>query len=377
MRRKPSPSSKAASSPFGIPSWRNAKKKETDELPVIQAISLEKRRNRSIPLKRFILGGQLSVSTFFRYEHRAAPGQPLWGPRGKPRAVTMEDEVILQLLKKQQKHGKRQRLCAVSVVHAKHPEYSARHFQELANELRNRLRRGERNSMLSVEYCEAHLIWSMDIFEQIHRGVRFHVLQVIDLGSRMKLEPAVKGEAFTGEEVAEHLNYLMHKHEAPLFLKRDNGSNLNSGEVLSILKMFSVIPFNSPPGFPQFNGVMERSQGEIKRYLHAILKNKEELDSFTVAVHLSVERANRRRRAVLAGKCAWECWDEEFPHFTRRERESVYLEIKRLAEGILEAFPRKKRLRKDAGAHAWRIAIQRYLESKEYIRLFRDGRVLH
>ena len=31
--------------------------------------------------------------------------------------------------------------------------------------------------------------------------------------------------AFTGEEVAEHLNYLMHKHEAPLFLKRDNGSN--------------------------------------------------------------------------------------------------------------------------------------------------------
>ena len=377
MRRKPSPSSRAASSPFGIPSWRNAKKKETDELPVIQAISLEKRRNRSIPLKRFILGGQLSVSTFFRYEHRAALGQPLWGPRGKPRAVTMEDEVILQLLKKQQKHGKRQRLCAVSVVHAKHPEYSARRFQELANELRNRLRRGERKSMLSVEYCEAHLIWSMDIFEQIHRGVRFHVLQVIDLGSRMKLEPAVKVGAFTGEEVAEHLNYLMHKHEAPLFLKRDNGSNLNSGEVLSILKMFSVIPFNSPPGFPQFNGVMERSQGEIKRYLHAILKNKEELDSFTVAVHLSVERANRRRRAVLAGKCAWECWDEEFPHFTRRERESVYLEIKRLAEGILETFPRKKRMRRDAGAHAWRIAIQRYLESKEYIRLFRDGRNLH
>ena len=132
--------------------------------------------------------------------------------------------------------------------------------------------------MLSVEYCEAHLIWSMDIFEQVHRGVRFHVLQVIDLGSRVKLEPAVKPGAFTAEEVAEHLNYMKHKHEAPLFLKRDNGSNLNSGEVLSILKMFAVIPFNSPPGFPQFNGVMERSQGEIKRYLRAILKDREELD---------------------------------------------------------------------------------------------------
>ena len=156
-----------------------------------------------------------------------------------------------------------------------------------------------------------------------------------------------------------------------------NGSNLNSREVLSILKMFAVIPFNSPPGFPQFNGVMERSQGEIKRYLHAILKNKEELDSFTVAVHLSVERANRRRRAVLAGKCACERWEEEFSHFTRRERESIYLEIKWLAEGILGTFPRKKRMRKDADAHVWRIAIQRYLESNEYIRLFRDGRDLH
>ncbi len=96
-----------------------------------------------------------------------------------------------------------------------------------------------------------------------------------------------------------------------------------------------------------------------------------------MAVHLSVERGNRRRRAVLAGKCAWERWEEEFPHFTRRERESVYLEIKCLAEGILGTFPRKKQLRRDAGAHAWRIAIQRYLESNEYIRLFRDGREMH
>lgn len=111
--------------------------------------------------------------------------------------------------------------------------------------------------------------------------------------------------------------------------------------------------------------------------MRAILKDREELDSFAVAVHLSVERANRRRRAVLAGKSAWERWKEKFPHFTRRERESVYLEIKRLTEWILETFPRKERLRKDADAHAWRIAIQRYLESKEYIRLFRDGKELH
>ena len=68
---------------------------------------------------------------------------------------------------------------------------------------------------------------------------------------------------------------------------------------------------------------MERSQGEIKRYLHALLKDKVELDSFAVAVHLSVERANRNRGAVLAKKCAWEPWEEQFTHFSRREREFV------------------------------------------------------
>lgn len=45
------------------------------------------------------------------------------------------------------------------------------------------------------------LIWSMDIFEQVHHTVCFHMLQVIDLGSRRKLELTIKGGAFTGKEV--------------------------------------------------------------------------------------------------------------------------------------------------------------------------------
>jgi len=51
---------------------------------------------------------------------------------------------------------------------------------------------------------------------------------------------------------------------------------------------------------------MERNQGEIKRYLRAILKDREYLDLFSVAVHLFVERANRCRGTVLMGKSSWE-----------------------------------------------------------------------
>ena len=49
----------------------------------------------------------------------------------------------------------------------------------------------------------------MDIFIKWHHGIKFYVLQVIDLGSRIKLEPMIKEGDFTGEEVAEHINLLM------------------------------------------------------------------------------------------------------------------------------------------------------------------------
>ena len=134
----------------------------------------------------------------------------------------------------------------------------------------------------------------------------------------------------------------MHRRDVFRLLKKQQlRGNCHRLSAVSALQIFAVIPFNSPPGFPQFNGVMERSQRKIKRYLHAILKDKEEFNSFAVAVHLPVERANRHRRAVLAGKYAWERREEEFTLFSRRERESIYLEIKRLAKWILETFPRK------------------------------------
>ena len=45
-----------------------------------------------------------------------------------------------------------------------------------------------------------------------------------------------------------------------------------------------------------------------------LLKDREELDSFAVRIHLSFERASRRRRAILAGKCAWERREDEIHH---------------------------------------------------------------
>lgn len=359
------------------PNWRNAKKKESDDLPAIQAVSELKKEYPAVSLKKLITAGQFPFATFFRYVNRAELGVPLWGPRGKPHAVTVEDDIVKAIAEAwAQWGGQRRRLPGVNAIKAKVPDMTEAALQQCRNEIRSELVYGMDQSMISVQYCEPHLIWSMDIFERIHRGVKFHVLQVIDLGSRIKLAPAIKTDAFTGDEVAQHINMLFHLHGAPLFLKRDNGSNLNSSGIFKIMNMFSAIPFNSPPGCPQFNGVMERSQGEVKRYLSVMLKEVEAIDVFASFVYSAVDRANNRKRPVLKGQTAQQIWLEEYLHFNKREREAIYEEIKHIAAQILNNFSPSKKQRKDAAAGAWRRAIQRWLEDKNYIKLFRDGKPL-
>lgn len=350
-------------------------KKPSDDLPVLRAVAAVKADCPPVPLCKFIRAGQFATATFFRYQHRSEFGQPLWGPRGKPRAVTAEDDMVKALLASQWRR-QRHRTPGVAEAKAQYPELTEAHLQALVNEVRTELTREAAQAQISVQYHEPHLIWSMDIFERWYRGTKFHVLQVIDLGSRIKFDPAIKPGAFEGEEVACHVNRLMRQHGAPLFLKRDNGSNLNSHEVLELLNLFSVMAFNSPPGCPQFNGVMERSQGEIKRYLNVMIREVEEVDTFSAFVYAAVDRANHRIRPVLNGRTAQQVWEQEFTRFTKRERETIYEEIKELAAQIFQSFAAAKQQAKDAAAIVWRRAVLKWLEERGTIELFRDGKAL-
>jgi len=53
----------------------------------------------------------------------------------------------------------------------------------------------------------------------------------------------------TGKEIAANLEKLFRMFGLPLLLKRDNHGNLNRSEVNGVLKIYFVIPINSPPYF--------------------------------------------------------------------------------------------------------------------------------
>jgi hypothetical protein len=67
-----------------------------------------------------------------------------------------------------------------------------------------------------------------------------------------------------GESVAARLEQLFLGQGPPLVLKRDNRSNLNHKAVDEVLARHLVIPLNSPPHYPPYNGGMECAVRELK-----------------------------------------------------------------------------------------------------------------
>jgi AcrR family transcriptional regulator len=358
-----------------IGSWPNAKKKEGDELPVINAVSAAKTTHPALNLARLIRACGLPPSTFFRYLRRRDLGEPLWSPRGRP-PVNIPDLDLVKELLKSQWDGQRHRLRGAGKIRRQYPDISAAALARLIAEVKAELCRNRTNTMLMVHYCEPHLIWSMDIFEYHWRDIDFHILQVEDLGSRFKFEPAVKIGAFTGAEVAAHLQMLCRQQEPPLFLKRDNGTNLNAATVENILRMFALIPLNSPPAYPRYNGVMERSQEEIQRYLRRTFTDHDVRDVFASGVYSAIDRANQFRRPILGGKAAWEVFAGYFKHYGKRERESIYDEIMNAAQAMIAAAGATIKNPAAFAAAAWRQAVRQWLEDHHLIVLYRRGQPL-
>jgi len=97
--------------------------------------------------------------------------------------------------------------------------------------------------------------------------------QMQDLASRYKFAP-MTGEIPCGEEIAGHLAATFKRFGPPLFLKRDNGGNLNHAAVDDVLAEHFV-PAGEQPG--PLSAVQRRDRGaqaELKNGLSAKLAYK-------------------------------------------------------------------------------------------------------
>ena len=161
-------------------------------------------------------------------------------------------------------HG-RQRSRGVGRLYRHYQDQiSRRDLQALTETVRREFVQQRQAELRRITWQVPGLVWSLDDTELARlAGHPLHLHQVQDLASRYKFTPWV-GERVLGESVAARLEQLFLRQGPPLVLKRDNRSNLNHQAVDEVLARHLVIPLNSPPHYPPYNGGMECAVRELK-----------------------------------------------------------------------------------------------------------------
>jgi len=197
-----------------------------------------------------------------------------------------------------------------------------------------------RKNLRRIDWLVPGVVWAMDVTEDdLGMAGKIHLQNTQDLGSRYKFPP-LSGECPVGEEIAGYLSEKFCRFGPPLFLKRDNGSNLNHGAVNGVLAEFFVLPLNSPAYYAPYNGAIEESQRELKACLREkLIPDLPGSGNHSMAVYAEVAAhdLNHRLRPCLHGKTSCQVFFSlgEKPVYSKLERRKIYDILMERVERIL------------------------------------------
>lgn len=276
-----------------------------------------------------------------------------------PRVTTAEALKKLETECTVQTHGNKRSEGSGALYDKYRGQVSRRDLEQKVREARRHSNAKYRRNQLRLAWHGSGIVWAMDDTEYGQDSGKYYITNVRDLGAQYVMEPLVKTSPASGAQVAANLERLFKAHGAPLFLKRDNGSNLCSHEVDEVLARWMVLPLTSPPHHPQYNGAIEWSQGQLKAEIDRIL-GEWGGSAADVSLHskLASHTINHRGSPVLHGQCPCHARNASMVHFGRNERRSMLDWINEICEAIfLEKGPEADR------RSAWRQAVTRWLTS--------------
>jgi hypothetical protein len=246
---------------------------------------------------------------------------------------------------------------------------SRRDLQRMVGLARHDLNAAHRQNLRRISWNVPNAAWSMDPCEYRQQDeAKKYLNQMQDMASRYKFQP-IAGGVPCGEEIAGHLAAIFKRFGPPLFLKRDNGGNLNHAAVNDVLAEHYVLPLNSPTYYPPYNGAIEEAQAELKDGLSNKLAYKpcpgEHLEAYASTVEHDL---NHQPRPCLAGRNSCQMYFSSRRTFTRWERRDAYEWITSAQQDMLSCGGMKPEA-------AWRIAVEEWLKMKGYITVSINGKV--
>jgi hypothetical protein len=334
----------------------------------VQTVKTCKLAHESIALAEMMIVANVTQSTYHRYCLRINNDIIPVQQAGRKKVEIDIARYIDEFLLRKKRSGYRRRFRRSDSFQS-FPEHVRRQIIQRATAQFNAESRLE---LHNVQYWEPHLVWAMDISEYEFEGSVFDALQVIDLGSGIKFEPELKLGTFNAKDVADHLLKLMEKYGAPLFLKRDNGKNLKGNPVDAILTLFAVLPLDSPPYCPQYNGAVERAQGEIKARARKLLSGNQVTDAIKGTLLYAIAESNNQPKARLGNRTPLEIWQKPYRKFNKWERENIFKEVTSHALRMLNGtgFP----IHSTIFPAAWRKAVRCQMEQMGILKLFKNGK---
>lgn len=265
-------------------------------------------------------------------------------------------------------HGTHRTQGTGALYHRHRSSVSRRELERMVTLARAEENREMRKNHQRIEWNAPNVAWSMDPCEYKPDENKVYLNQMQDLASRYKFNP-MTGNIPCGEEIAGFLVETFNRFGAPLFLKRDNGGNLNHRAVNDVLAEYFVIPVNSPVHYPPYNGAIEEAQTELKKGLDKKLAYRPSPGEHLEAYALTVENdLNHRPRPCLNGRNACQVYFAEKRTFTKWERRDAYEWITNLKDDILSHEEVKPQT-------AWRLAVESWLNMKGLITITINGKV--
>lgn len=315
---------------------------------------------------------QLPYPSFKRWHKRRKADTPLVRQPGPPKVAPPDFNMLTQDIAALS-HGQN-RTQGTGALYARYaPCVSRRELQNLVELARHDQHALYRQNLRRIGWNVPNVAWSMDPCEYEQRdeyGDKVYLNQMQDLAARYKFNP-MTGDVPCGEDIAVYLAATFDRFGAPLFFKRDNGSNLNHHAVDAALREYFVIPVNSPPHYPPYNGAIEEAQTELKTGLAAKLARsphcpREHLNAYASTVEHDL---NHQPRPCLNGRNSCQVYFANKRAFSKWERRDTYDWIANVRNDIVSSDGVQLQA-------AWRIAVEAWLKKKGYITVSINGKVL-
>jgi hypothetical protein len=329
------------------------------------------------PYQRLCGSLGLPYANFRRWKHRLAYGQPAFSKPGPKKVAPLDlDELRGEVCRLD--HGSERSHGVGSLYRQYQNQISRRDLAVLAATVRRELFQHHQAELRHITWHVPGLVWSLDDTELARFADRqLHLHQVQDLASRYKFTPLV-GEQVLGEAVALQLEQLFKQYGPPLVLKRDNGSNLNHQAVDEVLCRYLVVPLNSPPHYPSYNGGMEHGVGELKTPLVEKILDHDSTAEPPVELWAEVlaHDLNHRFRPCLHGQVACQVFHSAksaMKVYTRRKRREVFDWINELTSLLIRVWAVRTPRQAET---ARRLAVETWLQRNGLITVSQNPKVL-